>query len=137
MHINIFRWRTFAGGIAFLVLTCGAPARIYGASANLWVALDSGRDNALESYASGQLKKSGTPTPNHLSTFSSARGLAFDKSQNLWAVIDDFNEVVRFTPAQLKNLRNDPNLPPIWSSQVRQPSRTRSAAISTDRVTFG
>ena len=112
MQINIFRWRTLAASIAFMVLTCGAPARIYGASANLWIALDSGRDSALESYASGQLKKSGMPTPTHLSTFSSARGLAFDKSHNLWAVIDEINEVVRFTPAQLKNLRNDPNPTP-------------------------
>lgn len=40
-----------------------------------------------------------------------ATGLAFDKSDNLWAVIND-DEVVRFTAAQLKGLKTNPSPTP-------------------------
>jgi hypothetical protein len=46
------------------------------------------------------------PTPVQVRTFANAVGLAFDKSHNLWAVIDP-NQVVEFTAAQLKSLKNN------------------------------
>jgi sugar lactone lactonase YvrE len=109
MNVNIFRGRRIAAAIALLVLTCGAPSHAWCASANLWVAYDDG--GGIESYTSTQLKTSGTPTPIQLTKFGDATGLAFDKSHNLWAVVED-DEVVRFTPAQLKNLKHNPNPTP-------------------------
>ena len=53
-----------------------------------------------------QLKKSGTPTPLQLLTYPEVTGLAFDKSHNLWVVVPP-DEVVQFTAAQLKNLKNE------------------------------
>jgi hypothetical protein len=101
------RVRIMAAAISLLMLTCGTPSHAW--CANLWVALDNG--GGIASYPSGQLKKSGMPTPIHLSTFANAIGLAFDKSDNLWAVIDP-NQVVRFTAAQLKRLKNNPSPTP-------------------------
>jgi streptogramin lyase len=101
------RGRFLAAAIALLMLTCGTPSHAW--CANLWIAFYNG--GGIESYKSGQLKKSGMPTPIHLSTFDSVTRLAFDKSHNLWAVVDD-DEVVRFTPHQLKNLKHDPSPTP-------------------------
>ena len=107
MKVNIFRGRRIAAAIALLMLTCGAPSHAWCASANLWVAYDDG--GGIESYTSTQLKTSGTPTPIQLTKFGDVSGLAFDKSHNLWAVVED-DEVVRFTAAQLKNLKANPSL---------------------------
>lgn len=112
MNINIFRGRRLAAAIVVLMLTCGMPAPGRCASANLWLALNDGGGisggSGIESYTSKQLKKSGMPTPLDLSTFTSVSGLAFDGSHNLWAVVEE-DEVVEFTAAQLKNLKNDPS----------------------------
>ena len=109
MNINIFRGRRMAAAIALLMLACGTPSRA--CCANLWVSVTSGSSGGIESYTPGQLARSGPATPIHLSTFDSATGIAFDESHNLWAVVGD-DEVVRFTPAQLKNLEHDPNPTP-------------------------
>lgn len=116
MSINIFRSRRLAAAVAFVALTCATPS--HAKSTNLWVAFDGG--DGIGSYPSGQLRKSGMSTPIHLSTFSDVRGLAFDKSHNLWAVVG-CGKVVRFTAAQLKNLKHDPSPTPgviITSSTV-------------------
>src|SRR5580692_8219629 len=95
-NINIFRSRRFAAAIVLLLLTGAAPSRAW--CANLWLSFFDG--SGIESFTSKHLKKSGMPTPIKVTgTFAnSATGLAFDKSQNLWAVIDD-DEVVKFTSA--------------------------------------
>lgn len=125
MNINIFRGR-LAAVIAILMLTCGVPAPGRCASANLWLSFVAGGGvsggSGIESYTSKQLKKSGMPTPIDLSTFASVTGLAFDDSHNLWAVANE-DEVVKFTAAQLKNLKNDPSPMP--------------GAIITSTATFG
>ncbi len=107
MSINIFRGRRSVLAVALLMLTCGTPSHAW--CANLWVSLEDG--GGIESYTPGQLARSGTATPIHLSTFDTATGIAFDDSHNLWAVIDG-NEVARFTNAQLNNLGHDPNPTP-------------------------
>ena len=99
---NIFCLRRFAAAIALLTLACGSPSRAWCGGSTLWVSLD-GVAPGIASYTSKQLKKSGMPTPRALSTYDQVSGLAFDKSHNLWAVIH-FDEVVKFTAAQLKNL---------------------------------
>ncbi|HEY9157960.1 hypothetical protein [Candidatus Binatus sp.] len=109
MNINIFRGRRLAAAVALLMLTCAAPSHAW--CANLWVSVTSGLGGGIESYTPGQLAQSGTPTPIHLSTFDAATGIAFDDSHNLWAVVGG-DTVVRFTPAQLKNLGRDPNPAP-------------------------
>ena len=104
------RFRFSAWAIALLIATCDAPSRGWCASANLWVATS---DGVIESYASKQLKKSGMPMPIDLNTSGNARGIAFDKSKSLWAIIHpDHSEVVQFTAAQLKDLKHDPNPTP-------------------------
>lgn len=108
MNINIFRWRRLVAAVALVMLTCGAPSRAW-CGENLWVTFESG--GGIESYTSGQLKKSGMPSPVGLSTFSEATGLAFDKSHNLWATVSHL-EVVRFTVAQLKDLKHEPSPTP-------------------------
>ncbi len=109
MNINIVRWRRLAAAIALLVLTCGTPSHAWCASANLWVTFDEA--GIIESYTSKQLKKSGAPSPITQNTSSHSTGLAFDKSHNLWAIIGS-TEVVQFTAAQLKNLKNNPSPTP-------------------------
>jgi hypothetical protein len=108
MNINIFRGRRLAAGLALLMLTCGTTSRAWCGNSNLWVSF--GYADVIESYTSGQLKTSGEPTPIQMTgTYANdTTGLAFDKSHNLWAVINDV-EVVRFTPAQLKDLKTNPN----------------------------
>jgi len=101
MNINIFRWRRLVAAIALLMLTCGMPSRAWCGSANLWVSFYGG---LIESYSSGQLKKSGMPTPVNL-TVGSVAGIAFDKSNNLWVMDGDVIE--RFTAKQLKKLKKD------------------------------
>jgi hypothetical protein len=110
MNINFFRCRRWAGGFALLMLTCCIPARAWCAKAseNLWI---SSLDTGIETYTAKQLKKSGMPTPTLLSTFDVVSGLAFDSSNNLWAVVND-DEVVEFTAAQLSDLATDPNPTP-------------------------
>ena len=103
------RGRFLAAAIALLVLTCGRPSHAWCASADLWVAFSN--TVGIESYTSKQLKKSGTPTPTRVSTME-ATGLAFDKSNNLWAVSEFNSEVVQFSAAQLKNLKTNPNPTP-------------------------
>ena len=106
MNIKIFSGPRLVAAIALLMLTCGAPSHAW--CANLWISF---YGLGIESYTSGQLKTSGTPTPIDLSTFGNVPGIAFDKSNNLWAVING-GEVVRFTPAQLKKLKTDPDPTP-------------------------
>jgi len=106
MNFNMFRWRRLLAAIALVMLTCGAPSHAW-CGENLWVSFYGG---LIESYSSGQLKKSGMPTPIQLSALSNAGGLAFDKSHNLW--VDDDNAIVEFTPAQLKKLKKDPSPTP-------------------------
>src|SRR5208282_298908 len=101
MNINIFRWRRLVAAIALLMLTCGMPSRAWCGSANLWVSFYGG---LIESYSSGQLKKSGMPTPVNL-TVGSVAGIAFDESNNLWVMDGDVIE--RFTAKQLKKLKKD------------------------------
>ncbi len=109
MNINIFRWHRSIAAVALLMLTCGTPLQAWCGNSNLWVTFESG--GGIESYTSGQLKKSGMPSPVQLSTFPFVLGLAFDKSNNLWADVGHF-EVVRFTRKQLKDLKHDPNPTP-------------------------
>src|SRR5208337_126344 len=109
MNINIFRWRRLAVAGALLMLTCAAPSRAWCASANLWVAFDNGA--GIGTYTPAKLAKSGARTPVYLDLFPYPTGLAFDKSHNLWAVVSH-DQVVQFTPAQLKNLKNNPSPTP-------------------------
>ena len=102
MSISNFSWRRSAVAIALLMLTCGTPTRAW--CSNLWASFDHG--GGIESYASGKLKKSGAPTPHFVDSYGDVSGLAFDKAQNLWAVVND-NKVVRFSKAELKNLNHD------------------------------
>jgi sugar lactone lactonase YvrE len=106
MNINAFRRRRQIVAIALVMLACGTPS--HACCANLWISSGGG---GIESYTEGQLARSGTATPIHLGTFDTATGIAFDDSHNLWAVVDG-DKVVRFTPAQLKNLGHDPNPTP-------------------------
>ncbi len=102
------RARFSAVAIALAVLICGTSSHAWCASADLWVAAYN--SEVIESYTSGQLKTSGMPSPISLGG-SPAVGLAFDKSHNLWAVVNG-DEVAEFTTAQLKNLKNDSNPAP-------------------------
>jgi len=108
--------RNLAGRVRFqavlvvlLVVTCGTPLSAWCGSENLWIANSDGF--GIESFTSGQLKKSGMPAPIQVTTYSDTAGLAFDKSHNLWVVLPPF-EVVQFTTEQLKNLKKDPNPTP-------------------------
>ena len=103
------RGRLLTAVIAFLMLICGTPSHAWCGSANLWISFTGGV--GIDSYKSGQLKKSGMPSPIHLSTFGDVSGLAFDKSNNVWVVVDN-DEVVEFTAAQLKNLKSNPSPTP-------------------------
>ena len=107
---NLGRVRFPAAAIALLMLTCGTSSSAWCASKDLWI---STFDGPIESYTSKQLKKSGMPTPIGLATAGPSHGLAFDQSKNLWVSIHpDHSEVVQFTEAQLKDLKNDPNPTP-------------------------
>ena len=103
-----FPWGRLGAAIALLMLTCGAPAQAWCAE-DLWVSFGFG--GGIVAYGSKQLQKGGTPTPISLSSDPGAAGLAFDKAHNLWAVVN-FQNVVRFTAKQLKNLKKDPNPTP-------------------------
>jgi len=107
MNICSSLGRRIVAAIALLTLTCGTASQVW--CANLWVSYYS--SGGIESYKPAQLKKSGTPTPIQLSTFDTVTGLAFDKSHNLWAVINN-DEVVEFTKTQLKHLKQNPNPTP-------------------------
>jgi sugar lactone lactonase YvrE len=109
MNDNTFRWQRSVAAVAVLMLTCGMPLQAWCGSSDLWLTFESG--GGIESYTSGQLKKSGMPSPVHLSTFSFVLGLAFDKSHNLWADAGHF-QVVRFTSKELKDLKKNPNPTP-------------------------
>jgi len=109
MNNRTFRGRRPVAAVALLILICGTPLHAWCGNQNLWVSFESG--GGIVSYTSSQLRKSGMPAPVQLSTFPFVLGLAFDKSQNLWADVGHF-QVVRFTPAQLKNLKNDPSPTP-------------------------
>jgi hypothetical protein len=110
MNFDLIRWRRLGAAIALAMLICGVPSHAWCASANLWVGF---AGVGIESYTSRQLKKSGMPTPIHMTgTFANETGLAFDKSNNLWAVSEFNSQVVRFTAAQLKNLKTTPNPTP-------------------------
>jgi hypothetical protein len=101
-------WRRLGVAIALGVLICASPSRAWCAGADLWVAAYN--SSVIESYRSGQLKTSGAPSPTSVGN-SPATGLAFDKAHNLWAVLNG-DEVVEYTAAQLKNLKNDSNPAP-------------------------
>jgi sugar lactone lactonase YvrE len=103
------RLRFLTTTVGLLILTCGAPLRAWCGSKDLWIGNDNGY--GIESFTPGQLKKSGTPTPLQLLTYPDTTGLAFDRSHNLWAVVDN-DKVVRFTAAQVKNLKTDPGPTP-------------------------
>jgi sugar lactone lactonase YvrE len=109
MNNRTFRGHRPLAAVALLILICCMPLHAWCGNENLWVSFESG--GGIVSYTSGQLKKSGMPTPVQLSTFGEVLGLAFDKSHNLWADVRHF-QVVRFTPEQLKNLKNDPSPTP-------------------------
>jgi streptogramin lyase len=132
MNMNISIWRRLAVAIAILTLTCGTPPHAWCANTNLWVAFDDG--GGIASYTSAQLKKSGTPTPTLMGTFTYATGLAFDKSHNLWAVVDTgASEVVEFTPAQLKNLKHNPTpTPPVIITSTSTFSRLEGCNFDQD-----
>ncbi len=102
------RGRLLTAVIVFLMLICGTPSHAWCGSANLWISFSG---TGIYSYTSKRLKKSGMPSPIHLSTFNYVSGLAFDKSNNVWVVVDN-NEVVEFTAAQLKNLKSNPSPTP-------------------------
>lgn len=101
-----FRFRAVAVALAVIFLSVG-NARA--GSTNLWITYNGGGDG-IEKYGPKQLGKSGSPTPTLLGA-PFPLGLAFDKSHNLWAVVFG-PEVVEFTAAQLKNLKNNPNPTP-------------------------
>jgi DNA-binding beta-propeller fold protein YncE len=88
--------------IALMALACSLPSLAW--CTNLWVPFIG---NGAEVFTSKQLKKSETPAPIQFDTFGKFTGFAFDKSHNLWAVSIDPDEVVQFTPAQLKKLKEN------------------------------
>jgi sugar lactone lactonase YvrE len=76
------------------------------ASGALWIAdADNGR---IDEYLPSQLKSSHTPTPLTISISSAPYGACFDKSNNLW-VIDDDEQILGFTAAELKKLPTAPS----------------------------
>jgi len=99
-----FRWPRIGASIALLMLICGTAANAW--CEDLWVAFDGG--GSIVRYTSKQLQQGGTPTPTSLSTNPKASGLAFDKSNNLWAVTGN-DAVVRFTARQIKDLKKNPS----------------------------
>lgn len=105
--INGFRSRRITTAVASLLLTCFIASQAW--CANLWVSFDDG--GGVASFTSGQIKKTGSPSPVVLSTYSYSSGLAFDQAHSLW-VVSNGNQVARFTAAQLKNLKNNPSPTP-------------------------
>ena len=85
--------RKLTGRVRFLVVsialvnteTCGTASHACGRE-------PVGKRSTTEAESShthqDSSRKSGMPTPVQVSTFANAAGLAFDKSYNLWAVID-------------------------------------------------
>jgi hypothetical protein len=65
----------------------------------------------VESFAPKQLTKSRSAGPEQLVISGGSNGLAFDKSHNLW--VSAANQVLEFTPAQLKKLKSDSNPTPV------------------------
>jgi hypothetical protein len=109
LKIDGFWCRRATVAIVVLMLTCAGASRAW--SANLWVSFDGG--GGVASFAPGQIKKSGSPIPVVLSTYSFSSGLAFDKAGNLWTVSEgEGDQVAQFTAAQLKNLKNNPSPTP-------------------------
>jgi sugar lactone lactonase YvrE len=107
--INGFCWRRVTAALVVLMLTCAGASPAW--CANLWVSFDDG--GGVASFTPGQIKKSGSPIPVVLSTYSFSSGLAFDKAGNLWTVSEgEGDQVARFTAAQLKNLKNNPSPTP-------------------------
>ncbi len=96
-----FSLRRLTQAIVALVLVCGTASR--GWCANLWLAEH--HNHTVESFTSSQLKKSGSPTPGGIVDIA-ASGVAFDKSKNLWVVVD-YDEVDEFTAAQVKKLSSN------------------------------
>jgi streptogramin lyase len=95
-------FRKCGAAVALLALACAIPSPAW--CNDLWVAFIG---NDVDVFTSKQLKKSGTPTPTQLNSLPKFTGLAFDKSHNLWVVSIDPDEVVEFTPAQLKQLNKN------------------------------
>jgi hypothetical protein len=109
MNLNILRPRRITAAIAILLLTSAAPTPAWcKGKQSLWLTFDHG---GIVAYSSKELSKSGSPTPTELSTFASTSGVAFDKSNSLWAVVNQ-DEIVRFTAKQLKDLKTNPNPTP-------------------------
>jgi streptogramin lyase len=75
--------------------------------ANIW----STGFGGVESYAPKQLAKSQSVEPEELVLSGGASGVAFDKSHNLWVASAD--QVLEFTPAQLKKLKTDSSPSPV------------------------
>jgi secreted PhoX family phosphatase len=109
MRLSVLRLYRLAIAAATFALICAVSSQAR-CSSDLWATF---YDGGIERYPPKELKKNGTAKPTPLSTYSMASGLAFDRSHNLWAVVDGA-EVVEFTPAQLKKLKTDPNpTPPV------------------------
>ncbi len=66
----------------------------------------------IEGYTSAQLKTSGMPSPVQLTTFDAVFGVAFDNSHMASGPRAASQDVLRYTPRQLKNLKNNPNPTP-------------------------
>jgi streptogramin lyase len=102
MKSNITLFRKCGLAIAVLALACSIPSLAW--CNDLWVPFTG---NGIDVFTSKQLQKSGTPSPIQLDSLPKFTGLAFDKSHNLWVVSIDPDEVVEFTPAQLKKLKEN------------------------------
>jgi sugar lactone lactonase YvrE len=93
--------------IAMLAAVCSVSSPAWCKSGtSLWAA-DTDNNRIVELVPS-DLQSSGTPPPLMLGPINSVQGLAFDRSNNLWVEGFD-NQVLEFTPAQLKNLSNVSN----------------------------
>jgi hypothetical protein len=103
------RWiaRTIAAPLALVLLICATAPR--GWCANVWLAQHF--DEAALFFTPSELSESGAPTPNGIFDIA-ATGLAFDKSKNLWIVVN-FAEVEEFSAAQLKHLGTDDTPSPV------------------------
>src|SRR5271170_254908 len=101
------RRKAVARAIAAIVLICGSASR--GWCGNLWLA--DHYESRAASFTSTQLSKSGSPTPGGIVDIA-ATGLAFDKSKNLWIVVN-FDRVEEFSAAQLKKLSSDDTPTPV------------------------
>jgi sugar lactone lactonase YvrE len=117
MNDDVSNLRGLAAVVALLTLIGGIPSLAWCGGQDLWLGTSS--VGGIEAFTPAQLKKRGRPKPVHL---HGADGFAFDNTGNLWAITG--GGVGRFTPSQLKNLKNDPSPTPgviITSSSLQEP----------------